>query len=65
MNYLVVIAQSNDGHWFIVTDQSEVLYFVRDTQLKKLMRIQREGVPRYNAYRVESGPVAQEEREIA
>jgi hypothetical protein len=33
LHYIVVIAESDDGHWFIVTDSTEILYKVSDTNL--------------------------------
>ena len=50
LNYLLVIARSNDGNWFVVTDQSEVLYYVKRHQLIYLMKMFKTGVPKYNAY---------------
>ena len=49
MSYLLVIAQSNDGRWFVVTDQSEVLYYVKNSDLIVLMEMHKTGVPKYNA----------------
>ena len=52
LHYIVVIAESDCGKWFIVTDSTEVLYFVSDTTLSLLMKISAPRVNNYNAYRV-------------
>ena len=52
LHYIVVVAESDDGHSFIVTDTTQKLYKITDTQLSSLMRIYTPSVPDYNAYRI-------------